>query len=66
MEKELLYECKLQLEYLNNKFGETGTTNVLLSKLNSFLSTKDTKEKDFLNYPNEQLKMFNENDLGKI
>ncbi len=29
----LLQECKLQLEYLNEKFGETGTTNSLLSKL---------------------------------
>ena len=30
---ELLAECKLQLEYLNDKFGETGTTNILLGKL---------------------------------
>lgn len=28
----LLNECKLQLEYLNDKFGETGTTNALLAK----------------------------------
>jgi hypothetical protein len=34
---ELLQECKLQLEYLNEKFGETGTTNSLLSKLNQAL-----------------------------
>ena len=34
--KDLLQECKLQLEYLNEKFGETGTTNALISKLNQF------------------------------
>lgn len=34
---ELLQECKLQLEYLNEKFGETGTTNSLLAKLNQAL-----------------------------
>ncbi len=33
---ELLQECILQLEYLNEKFGETGTTNKLLSRLNTF------------------------------
>jgi hypothetical protein len=32
-EKNLLQECRLQLEYLNEKFGETGTTNALLSRL---------------------------------
>jgi len=31
--EKLLQECRLQLEYLNEKFGETGTTNALLSKL---------------------------------
>lgn len=36
-EKELLQECKLQLEYLNEKFGETGTTNALLTKLDAAL-----------------------------
>ena len=30
---EMLKECKLQLEYLNEKFAETGTTNSLLSKI---------------------------------
>jgi hypothetical protein len=30
---ELLQECKLQLEYLNEKFGQTGTTNSLLAKI---------------------------------
>lgn len=30
---DLLKECKLQLEYLNEKFTETGTTNSLLSKI---------------------------------
>ena len=29
----LLQECKLQLEYLNQKFPSTGTTNSLLVKL---------------------------------
>jgi len=31
--KERVKECIVQLEYLNEKFGETGTTNALLSKL---------------------------------
>lgn len=29
----LLQECRLQLEYLNQKFPSTGTTNSLLGKL---------------------------------
>lgn len=36
-ETELLQECKLQLEYLNEKFGETGTTNRLLTKIDAVL-----------------------------
>lgn len=40
-ETELLQECKLQLEYLNEKFGETGTTNSLLKKLDIVLSQPD-------------------------
>lgn len=35
---DLLLECKLQLEYLNEKFGETGTTNALLSKIENRLN----------------------------
>lgn len=35
-QKTLLQECRLQLEYLNDKFGETGTTNQLLSKLKNY------------------------------
>ena len=34
---ELLNECKLQLEYLSRKFGETGTTNALLVKISAAL-----------------------------
>lgn len=34
---EMLKECKLQLEYLNEKFTETGTTNSLLSKIESLI-----------------------------
>ena len=40
-EKELLQECKIQLEYLNDKFGETGTTNALLTKLDAVLRQPD-------------------------
>jgi len=40
-ETELLQECKLQLEYLNEKFGETGTTNALLTKINAVLRQPD-------------------------
>ena len=36
----LLHECKNQLEYLNEKFGETGTTNQLLGKLKRFTDGK--------------------------
>ena len=32
-QQDLLNECENQLEYLNQKFGETGTTNALLAKL---------------------------------
>lgn len=32
-QQDLLNECEIQLEYLNQKFGETGTTNALLAKL---------------------------------
>lgn len=40
-ETELLQECKLQLEYLNEKFGETGTTNSLLTKIDAALQQND-------------------------
>lgn len=33
----MLKECKLQLEYLNEKFTETGTTNSLLSKIEQLI-----------------------------
>jgi len=36
---ELLIECKNELEYLSEKFGETGTTNSLLSKLGKAIDT---------------------------
>lgn len=39
---KMLSECKLQLEYLNEKFTETGTTNSLLSKIESLI--KQTTE----------------------
>lgn len=32
-QQDLLNECEIQLEYLNQKFVETGTTNALLAKL---------------------------------
>lgn len=44
---ELLRECKIQLEYLNEKFGETGTTNSLLSKINNALDVADSVKKPF-------------------
>lgn len=40
MKTEILQECKLQLEYLNEKFGKTGTTNALLAKIDLVLSEK--------------------------
>ena len=33
----LLVECKLQLQYLNEKFGETGTTNAIIAKIEYFI-----------------------------
>lgn len=39
--RELLTECKLQLEYLNEKFGETGTTNSVLSKIKAAIKEDD-------------------------
>lgn len=44
-EEELIQECILQLEYLSEKFGETGTTNALLSKLKSHDKTTLTQPK---------------------
>lgn len=43
---ELLRECKLQLEYLNEKFPQTGTTNSLLAKINSFLAGTENESTD--------------------
>ena len=31
-----LDDCRLQLEYLSEKFGETGTTNAILTKIGSY------------------------------
>lgn len=39
-QNNLLQECKLQLEYLNEKFGETGTTNALLCRNGTQNETK--------------------------
>lgn len=71
--KELLYECKLQLEYLNQKFGETGTTNALLSKITTALNSDDINDSDIvfkdnvnmLNYPHKQLDMFKDFEKDK-
>ena len=46
-ETELLQECKLQLEYLNEKFGETGTTNALLTKIYALLPKADFNGSSF-------------------
>lgn len=40
---ELLQECKIQLEYLNEKFGQTGTTNALLAKIDKKLNRLEMK-----------------------
>lgn len=40
-QQDLLNECEIQLEYLNQKFGETGTTNALLAKLKNNYSKED-------------------------
>ena len=40
----LLKECKIQLEYLNQKFQETGTTNALISKLNLAIFQEEFRE----------------------
>jgi len=40
--KNLLLECKLQLEYLNEKFGSTGTSNALIAKLEA--ATKEDED----------------------
>lgn len=39
---DLLMECKIQLEYLNEKFGETGTTNSLIAKIDLLLDKNDS------------------------
>lgn len=43
-EELLLQECKNQLEYLNQKFTATGTTNSLLTKLDAYFSAKERWE----------------------
>lgn len=42
--KDLLAECRAQLEYLNGKFQETGTTNALLARINTELSKPEPLE----------------------
>jgi hypothetical protein len=42
----LLIECKLQLEYLNGKFKETGTSNAIIAKLNSAIQNMHTQLND--------------------
>lgn len=46
MNQILTQECINQLEYLNDKFGETGTTNQLLSKLKRSIEQKPSPEPD--------------------
>lgn len=36
---DLLDECRLQLEYLSNKFGQTGTTENVLGRINTFIKS---------------------------
>lgn len=38
----LLRECLIQLQYLNDKFGQTGTTNSLINRIESGLSKYPT------------------------
>lgn len=40
---DLLDECRLQLEYLQQKFGETGSGNNILSRVNTFLEHYNKK-----------------------
>lgn len=35
---ELLHEALIQLRYLNEKFGETGASHALISKIKTFLN----------------------------
>lgn len=35
---EMLMDCRAQLEYLNKKFPETGTTNAMLVKIDAVLA----------------------------
>jgi hypothetical protein len=36
---DLLVECRLQLRYLEQRFGETGSGNNVLSRVNTFLES---------------------------
>lgn len=36
---DLLDECRLQFEYLSNKFGKTGTTENVLARLTTFIKS---------------------------
>ena len=56
-DRDLLRECKLQLEYLNEKFKETGTTNALLTKIDAQLNVNlwDGVAKDLMDQFGESL-----------
>ena len=44
-DRDLLRECRLQLEYLNEKFKETGTTNALLTKIDAQLKIESDSDR---------------------
>lgn len=43
---DLLSECKLQLEYLNEKFPSTGTTNALIARLAAAIENASRTDSD--------------------
>jgi len=66
--EELLDECVLQFEHLNQLFAETGTTNSLLARITAFRALQQTQEVAMSNQPapksaEEVLKEFELDDL---
>ena len=42
--EDILDECRVQLEYLNEKFKATGTTNSILARITAFRASQQTQE----------------------
>ena len=67
-DRQLLQECRLQLEYLNDKFSRTATTHKVLHKLNYALGHPDEMSTRLteLTDENQKLKFIVESGFGGV